>query len=225
MKKVEIENEQEFNGRGESEVGGGTNDSIPHTGANKEEKEEFAGEGNSANEEHPAGAKYPTGEEDSADTHSTQEQSQEAAQDKEQEDFRNKYLRLAAEFDNYRKRTLKERMDLTRVAGEEIITGLLPILDDLERAIAMLSENGNNAHSAAIEGTTLIYNKLKDYLNTKGLKEIEAVGLHLDTDYHEAIAQIPAHSKKKRNTIVDVVQKGYTLHGKVVRFSKVVVGQ
>lgn len=142
----------------------------------------------------------------------------------EEQDYRDKYIRLAAEFDNYRKRTLKERMELTRSAGEDIISGLLPVLDDFERALEMLS-NDNNNHSSAVEGTTLIYNKFKEYLKSRGLKEVEAIGKELDTDFHEAVAQFPVDSKKKRNRVIDVVQKGYTLHGKVIRFAKVVVGQ
>lgn len=135
-----------------------------------------------------------------------------------------KYLRLAAEFDNYRKRTLKEKQDLILFAGEEIIKGILPVLDDLERALEMLQKaEGDN--STAIEGTELIYSKLKTFLTSKGVKEIEAVECDLDTDFHEAVAQIPVKEKKKKNKIVEVVQKGYTLNEKVIRFSKVVVGQ
>lgn len=135
-----------------------------------------------------------------------------------------KYLRLAAEFDNYRKRTLKEKQDLILFAGEGIIEGILPVLDDFERALDMLQKaDGDN--STAIEGTELIYNKLKTFLLSKGVKEIEAVGCVLDTDFHEAVAQIPVEEKKRKNKIVEVVQKGYTLNGKVIRFSKVVMGQ
>jgi len=135
-----------------------------------------------------------------------------------------KYLRLAAEFDNYRKRTLKEKQDLLLFAGEEIIKGILPVLDDFDRALYML-QKADVEHSTAIEGTELIYNKLNAFLLAKGVKEIEAVGCDLDTDFHEAIAQVPVEEKNKKNKIVEVVQKGYTLNGKVIRFSKVVMGQ
>ncbi len=135
-----------------------------------------------------------------------------------------KYLRLAAEFDNYRRRTLKERQELILTAGENLIVGILPILDDFERALDMLhkAEGDNNS---AIEGTELIFSKLLSYLNSKGLKTIEAMGEELDTDFHEAVALVPSEKSKKKNIIVDVVQKGYTLNGKVIRFAKVVVAQ
>lgn len=134
-----------------------------------------------------------------------------------------KYIRLAAEFDNYRRRTLKERQELIFTAGEDIITGILPVLDDFERAMDLLSKTDGN--ETALEGTELIYNKLKSYLVSKGLKVIESKGAELDTDFHEAIAQIPAPSKELKNKIVDVVQQGYLLNGKIIRFAKVVVGQ
>ena len=133
-----------------------------------------------------------------------------------------KYLRLAAEFDNYRRRSSKERLDLIVTASEDVIKGLLPILDDCERAIEALSNSKDSV--AAKEGTELIYNKLMSYLKSKGLTKIDALGHALDTDFHEAIAQFPAQNKKQRNTIIDVVQQGYTLNGKVIRFAKVVVG-
>lgn len=134
-----------------------------------------------------------------------------------------KYLRLAAEFDNYRRRTAKERLDLVMTAAEETIKGLLPVLDDCERAIEVL-KSAEGDHKAAIEGTELIYNKLYSYLETKGLKKMEVKGKELDTDFHEAVAQFPAPDKKHRNKIIDVAQHGYTLNGKVIRFAKVVVG-
>lgn len=134
-----------------------------------------------------------------------------------------KYLRLAAEFDNYRRRTAKERLDLVLTASEDTIKGLLPVLDDCERAIEVL-KSAEGDHKAAIEGTELIYNKLYSYLESKGLKKMEVKGKELDTDFHEAVAQFPAPDKKHRNKIVDVAQHGYTLNGKVIRFAKVVVG-
>ena len=135
-----------------------------------------------------------------------------------------KYLRLAADFDNYRRRTLKERQELILTAGEDLIVGILPVLDDFERAYEMLHKaSGDN--STAIEGTELIYNKLFNFLTSKGLKVIEAIGSELDTDFHEAIAQVPVNDPEKKNKIIEVLQKGYTLNGKVIRFAKVVVGQ
>jgi len=134
-----------------------------------------------------------------------------------------KYIRLAAEFDNYRRRTSKEKLDLIESAGEKIIKGILPTLDDCERAVNMLEETAGD--SAAKEGTMLILNKLKEYLKSCGLAEIEALGTTFDTDFHEAVAQFPVEDKEKKNTVIDVVQKGYTLNGKVIRYAKVVIGQ
>lgn len=134
-----------------------------------------------------------------------------------------KYIRLAAEFDNYRRRTAKERLDLVLSASEDTIIGIIPVLDDLERALELLRK-AEGDHSVAIEGTELIYNKLLSYLTSKGLKTIDAKGHELNTDFHEAIAQFPAPDKKSKNKIIEVVQKGYTLNSKVIRFAKVVVG-
>lgn len=136
-----------------------------------------------------------------------------------------KYIRLAAEFDNYRRRVAKEKLDLISTAGEDVIKGLLPVLDDCERALQVLnSSTDTEAAKAAKEGTELIYNKLMGYLKSKGLAPIEAVGKELDTDFHEAVAQFPVQEPEKKNKIFDVTQQGYTLNGKVIRFAKVVVG-
>lgn len=133
-----------------------------------------------------------------------------------------KYIRLAAEFDNYRRRTAKERLDLISTAGEDVIKGFLPILDDCERALEVLKKS--EASEAAIEGTELIFNKIMTFLKGRGLSVIEALGKELDTDYHEAVAKFPVDDKEKKNRIIDVVQQGYKLNEKVIRFSKVVVG-
>ena len=114
-------------------------------------------------------------------------------------------------------------MDLVVNAAEDTIKGLLPVLDDFERAIDILSKSTGDI-KAALEGTELIHNKLMVYLISKGLKKIEAVGESLDTDFHEAVAQFPVEEDAKKNRIIDVVQQGYTLNGKVIRFAKVVVG-
>ena len=136
-----------------------------------------------------------------------------------------KYIRLAAEFDNYRRRVAKEKLDLISTAGEDVIKGLLPVLDDCERALQVLeTATETEAAKAAKEGTELIYNKLMGYLKSKGLAPIEAVGKELDTDFHEAVAQFPVQEAEKKNKIFDVTQQGYTLNGKVIRFAKVVVG-
>jgi len=130
---------------------------------------------------------------------------------------KDQHLRLIAEFDNFRKRTAKERISLFATAGQDIMTSLLPILDDLERAIE--ANNYDKAH-----GVFLIYNKLKSTLETKGLKEMEnPIGKILNTEMHEAISMVPAENKKQKNKIIDTVEKGYLLGEKVIRHAKVVV--
>ena len=132
------------------------------------------------------------------------------------------YLRLAAEFDNYRRRSSKERMDLISLANEKLIQELLPIIDDFERALTAIRESDDQA--SVKEGTELIYNKIVSFLKKNGVKEIEAMGKEFDTDFHEAVAQIPVDDEKKKNKVVDVAQKGYMLGDKVIRYAKVVIG-
>ena len=130
---------------------------------------------------------------------------------------KDKNLRLFAEFDNFRKRTAKERIELFGTASQDIMTSLLPILDNFERAFkANPPKEG--------DGILLIYNQLKSELEKKGLKEIDnPIGKELDTDFHEAITNIPTKNKKEKGKIVDVIEKGYLLSNKVIRYSKVVV--
>ena len=132
------------------------------------------------------------------------------------------YIRLMAEFDNYRRRTAQEKLDIVSMASVETIKGLLPVLDDCERALQVLKDSDDS--DAAKEGTELIYNKLMTYLKGKGLAVIEALGQPFDTDVHEAVAQFPVQEEEKKGKVFDVVQTGYTLNGKVIRFAKVVVG-
>ena len=132
------------------------------------------------------------------------------------------YIRLMAEFDNYRRRTSQEKLEIVSMASTETIKGLLPVLDDCERALKVLLES--NDSDAAKEGTELIYSKLMNYLKSKGLAVIEAAGQLFDTDLHEAVAQFPVQEEEKKGKVFDVVQTGYTLNGKVIRFAKVVVG-
>jgi len=134
-----------------------------------------------------------------------------------------KYLRLYSEFDNYRKRTIKERIELSKTASEEVIIDLLPVLDDFERAIKSNEESEDC--DAIKDGMNLIYNKFKNTLEKKGLNPIESKGTEFDTDFHEAITQIPAPSDDLKGKVVDEVEKGYQLGDKVIRFSKVVIGQ
>ena len=132
------------------------------------------------------------------------------------------YIRLMAEFDNFRRRTSQEKLELVSMASTDTIKGLLPVLDDCERALAVLKDS--NDSDAAKEGTELIYHKLMGYLNSKGLAVIEAKGQIFDTDLHEAVAQFPVQEEDQKGKVFDVVQTGYTLNGKVIRFAKVVVG-
>lgn len=134
-----------------------------------------------------------------------------------------KYVRLAAEFDNYRKRTLKERMEMMKYGGEEVISGLLPILDDLDRNAQAMK----TAEDIAVvkEGISLIHNKLLQFLKQKGVSEIEAMELELDTDNHDAVTTIPAPNEKLKGKVVDVIQKGYKLNDKVIRHAKVIIGE
>lgn len=138
-------------------------------------------------------------------------------------DANDKYLRLTAEYDNYRKRTLKEKMELMKTAGESIILGLLPVIDDFDRAMAHMDEAKDT--EAVTEGIKLIYNKFKDFLTQKGVNEIEAKDQDFDTDLHEAVTKIPAPTEEMKGKVIDCIEKGYTLQDKVIRFSKVVVGE
>jgi molecular chaperone GrpE len=138
-------------------------------------------------------------------------------------ELKDKHIRLQAEFDNYRKRTLKERMELLKTAGESLLISILPVIDDFDRAMQMIDLAGEEGHLK--EGVNLIYAKFQDFLKQNGVKEIEANGQDFDTDLHEAITKIPAPTAELKGKIVDVVQKGYYLNDKVIRFSKVVIGE
>ncbi len=135
---------------------------------------------------------------------------------------KNDYLRLMAEFDTYRRRTAEEKLALVSSASADTIKGLLPILDDCEIALAYLEKSTDS--EAAKEGTQLIFNKLTGYLKSKGLERIEAKGSDFDTELHEAVTTFPAPSEELKGKVLDVVQTGYTLGGKVLRYAKVVVG-
>jgi molecular chaperone GrpE len=134
-----------------------------------------------------------------------------------------KYLRLSAEFDNYRKRTLREKMELIRTANESVMRNILPVIDDFERAMKSI-EMGLD-FEATKEGILLIYNKFNDFIKQNGIKEIDALGNAFNTDLHEAITKVPAPSEDLKGKIIDVIQKGYLLNDKVIRFAKVVVGE
>ena len=137
-------------------------------------------------------------------------------------ELNDKHLRLHAEFENFKRRTAKERIDLYKTAGEDVLTTLLPILDDFERAIKAKEDAGEELKEE--EGVLLIYNKMMSSLEQKGLKAIEdAIGQELNTDFHEAITNIPAPTEDLKGKIIDVIEKGYFLNDKVIRYAKVVV--
>ena len=137
-------------------------------------------------------------------------------------ELNDKYVRLYSEFDNYRKRTQKEKIDLHKTAGEDIFKTLLPVLDDFERALNSMQDA--KELSAVKEGVELIYNKLKNNLQQKGLAAMESKGQAFDPDIHEAITNIPAPSEELKGKVVEETEKGYSLNGKVIRFAKVIVG-
>lgn len=134
---------------------------------------------------------------------------------------KDQYLRLYAEFDNYKKRTLKEKAELIQTAGKNVLEQMLPLIDDVERA--MVSVQNADSVDGVKEGIDLIYNKFVKFLDSNNVKEIETVGLPFNTDFHEAVAQVPMGEDKK-GVVIDCTQKGYIMGEKVVRFAKVVIG-
>ena len=133
-----------------------------------------------------------------------------------------KYLRLYAEFDNYKRRTQKERVELLQTAGKDVIVSLLPVLDDFDRALKAMETATDVA--PVKEGILLVSTKLKNTLAQKGLKDVESIHKDFDTDFHEAITNVPAPNDDLRGKVIDEVEKGYTLNDNVIRFAKVVVG-
>lgn len=136
------------------------------------------------------------------------------------EEEKNKYLYLVAEFDNFRRRTSKERLELMQTAGKEVIVSLLEVLDDADRAEVELAKNGKED-----EGVKLVFHKLRSLLQGRGLKVMETKGTDFDADKHEAITEIPAPTDELKGKVVDEIQKGYLLNDKIIRFAKVVVGK
>ncbi|KIO74927.1 molecular chaperone GrpE [Pedobacter lusitanus] len=133
-----------------------------------------------------------------------------------------KYLRLFAEFDNFKRRTQKERVELLQTAGKDVIVSMLAVLDDFDRA-NKATENATDIN-AIREGIQLVHTKLKSILAQKGLKEMESINTPFDTDHHEAITKVPAPTEELKGKVIDELEKGYTLNDKVIRFAKVVVG-
>ncbi len=138
------------------------------------------------------------------------------------DELNDKYLRLYSEFDNYRKRTAKEKIELIQTAGENVFKSILPIVDDFERAVKSNAEITDL--KIISDGVNLIYNKFKNTLSQKGLEELKSVGEPFNTDLHEAITNIPAPSDNLKGKVIEELEKGYTLNGKVIRFAKVVIG-
>jgi molecular chaperone GrpE len=138
-------------------------------------------------------------------------------------DMQDKYIRLSAEFDNYRKRTLREKIDLSKYAGENLLVKIIPLMDDFERALLHMEEATDCA--AMKSGIDLIYNKFTEFLKQNGVKEIEALNNSFNVDIHEAVAKTPVNEDDKKGKVIDVLLKGYYLQDKVLRFSKVVVGE
>jgi molecular chaperone GrpE len=142
----------------------------------------------------------------------------------ERDEIKDKYLRLVAEFDNFKRRNAKERIELMQTAGKEVISELLDVLDDCDRAQLTL-EKSTQANSAEFEGVLLVFNKLRNKLQARGLKVMETLHQNFDADMHEAITEIPAPTEEMKGKIIDEVMKGYSLNEKVIRHPKVVVGK
>ncbi|MDD4821541.1 MAG: nucleotide exchange factor GrpE [Bacteroidales bacterium] len=133
------------------------------------------------------------------------------------------YLRLRADFDNYRKRTLKEKAELIKNGGETALTSLLPIIDDFERAIQVMSQSA--VSPAEMDGINLIYSKFQAYLKQNNVKQMECIGKPFDVEFHEALTVVPAPQEEMKGKIIDCIQQGYILNDKVIRFAKVIVGE
>ena len=139
------------------------------------------------------------------------------------QELSDKHLRLQAEFDNFRRRTIKEKAELIKSGGESVLVNILPIVDDFERALNSMKDIPDE--DSGKQGTRLIYNKFMDFLKQNNVKEIEAQNQDFDVDLHEAVTKIPAPDEKLKGKVVDVIQKGYLLNDKVIRFAKVVIGE
>lgn len=186
--------------------------------------EKSAAEAKEAGVAGEAQAEDPQGEDETAEGSAAAETDKELeALRKELDEAKDRLLRLTAEFDNYRKRTLRERSDLISQASGKTLEALLPVVDDFDRAVASSKEC--DTLSAMQEGLELIHKSLYGFLKREGIEEIEAIGLELDTDVHDAVAKAPAPEAKLKGKIIDVVRKGYKLRGVVLRHAQVVVGE
>lgn len=198
---------------------------------NKKSAERIAGEAiNENSEQQNPNEELQEAAVSSEEEELSHDQTEEAEESKTPADYENiiaewkdKYLRLSAEFDNYRKRTLREKIELTKYANEEFLVSLLPVVDDFEHGLKTLEQASDL--EAVKQGIDHIYNKFKDFLSQKGLKEIEVINGEFNTDFHEAITKTPVQEKEQSGKIIDTVQKGYMLDDKVIRHSKVVIGE
>jgi molecular chaperone GrpE len=172
------------------------------------------------------------GREDTADSLDTEAEIQslsakdsknEVSTDEKLAEMQDRYLRLSAEFDNYRRRTLREKMDLTKLAGESILISIIPVMDDFERALKLM-ETATDCN-AMKSGIDLIYNKFSEFLKLNGIKEIESLNKDFNVDLHDALTKVKVEDESMKGKVVDVIVKGYWLHDKVMRHSKVVVGE
>ncbi len=198
---------------------------------NKEEKKEMTKENVKKSDNNVAG-KDKKSSKNNSDINNEEEKiteihEEEPAKSKEEElqekldELNDKYLRLFSEFDNFRKRTLKEKVEYSKMASADVITSLLPVYDDLARACESIEETQENEF--IVKGINLIHTKFKSILHQKGVEEIPTIGESFNTDFHEAISNVAAKSEEEKGKIIDEVEKGYLLHGKVLRFAKVVV--
>ncbi len=138
-------------------------------------------------------------------------------------EMQDKYIRLSAEFDNYRKRTLREKMDLSKYASETVLLKIIPFMDDFDRALKHIEDS--NDCSSIKDGIELIHTKFSEFLKQNGITEIESMNIPFNVDLHEAVAKLPVEDEEKKGKVVDVLSKGYYLQDKILRFSKVVVGE
>lgn len=162
-------------------------------------------------------------EQEDIDNALIEEDGQEADYDQKLQEANDKYARLLAEFENYKRRTSKEKIDIIQSAGKEVIAKLLPTLDDFDRALVSIEQATDI--EAVKQGIELVNSKFRKTLEQQGLKEMEVIGEPFDSEFQEAITSIPAPSEDLKNKVIDVVEKGYFLNGKVVRYAKVVIGQ
>ena len=138
-------------------------------------------------------------------------------------ELQDKYLRLSAEFDNYRKRTHKEKTEMIKTASDDLLKKIIPVVDDFERGLAAVNNSGDL--EAIKQGINLIYGRFKEFLQQQGIREIESINQDFNTDFHEAVTKIPVTDENLKGKVVDVIEKGYFLHDKVIRYPKVVIGE